>query len=94
MSETEPNTPTTERVLSSNSQLSADDILSLFTQLLGELAERGCASRSASMNGSTIIQIHGVMRHVGDDGLVRFVTAPMVATEAPQPTAVPATTAG
>jgi hypothetical protein len=94
MSETEPNTPTTERVLSSNSQLSADDILSLFTQLLGELAERGCASRSASMNGSTIIQIHGVVRHVGDDGLVRFVTAPMVAAAAPAEQPVPAATAG
>jgi hypothetical protein len=83
MSETETSTPRTPREAAQ--QLTIDEVLSLLTQLLGEVSTRGHRVRTMNHNGALIIQVAGVRREVGETGAVRLAPAPQ-----PEPVTTPA----
>jgi hypothetical protein len=80
MSETEKGTPRTPREAAQ--QLTIDEVLSLLTQLLGEVSVRGHRVRTMNHNGALIIQVASVQREVGESGAVRLV--PAAAQPAPE----------
>jgi hypothetical protein len=71
-----------------------DESLAILQRIVQDMPLTGLRARCGNRDDSLVIVVDGAERHVGDDGLVRFVTAPMVAAAVPAEQPVPAATAG